>query len=383
MMQTKARNRVVAIKASAWSHLHISSGEKIERWDYFFDDGKLWLLDQVKLAVAAAKDRCLMDEMTKAAGESHESLHSFLNQHQSLRQTLRKIGREVPDRILSQEARLAKIREIRLFAGSPECYIPGSSIKGAIRTAIISELINQGKIPLMQNTDQLKKELMQGFALNSRDNEFFKNLLVSDSAILPEKDFGVASVEIYARTEGRRNDRGRQQEKPATDTYCELLLWDSEFEFEIKLRTGALGRTDISVSSVKDLLEIVDRFNRKIWKKEKQMRSDPRRNSKAIIDFYAAEPKDCYLMRLGFGSGQPATSILLDYQEKYKGQDRNMRQGRVYSERFVRETGKDLRDRTPYPFTAKSAVASDGEEEEQMPLGWVTITKHGVKEDVN
>jgi CRISPR/Cas system CSM-associated protein Csm5 (group 7 of RAMP superfamily) len=315
--------------------------------------------------------------MTESAAFDKSSLNSFLGERESLRRQLTESGNS--RKIASQ---FTQMREISLFAGSPKCYIPGSSLKGAIRTAIISELIQRGDIPLDRNSATLKNELAQGFNINSRDNRFFKNLLISDSDELCPDDMGVAGVAIYSqdsRVGDRAGDRVRRPSgsQQTSDTYCEILMWDSNFKFEIKLRKEAMTSNYINVSSIKQLLEIVDRFYRKVWDKEAQNRSDARRNSKAIVEFYREPPNNAYLLRIGFGSGQLSTSILVDYQKRFNGQDKALRQGRVYKQRFIEETGRDLRTRAPYPFTAKSAKATDGENEMQLPLGWVLIPKDG------
>jgi CRISPR/Cas system CSM-associated protein Csm5 (group 7 of RAMP superfamily) len=56
-MQTAAKDQIAKINAVAWSHIHIGSGNKLDRWDYFFHDKKLWLLDEEKLAKIVSKNK--------------------------------------------------------------------------------------------------------------------------------------------------------------------------------------------------------------------------------------------------------------------------------------------------------------------------------------
>ena len=356
------------LKATAWSHLHIHSGELLDRWDYFFDNGRLCLLDSGKLAmhVAQPQNAHFIDEMTKAAEDNRESLHSFLQKHNSAKAKLYSKTRLVPETLMRT------VREIRLFCGSPRCYVPGSSIKGAIRTALISRQIAAGKIPLEKNPLKLKQDLLEGFKLDSKDNQFFKNLIIRDTKFMDDKNLGVATVTIYSQ-DSRDRQRTHSNQKCA-DTFCEVVLWDTEFEVEVCLRKES---NQYGVTSIEDMLTKADQFYRRLWQKEQFNRQDPKRNSDGVVDFYTdaalIPPRDCYLLRLGYGSGQGGTSILIDYQEKFKGDDAVLRQGAVYKGNDPKAMQR--RTRTPYPYTAKSATATDGDTVIEMPLGWVTIAK--------
>ena len=392
---TKRDIQTKKIEAQAWSHLHIGSGTVLSRWEYFFitENGvdTLVLLDYNKLADMAQQQPTLVDNLTKAASDNSLSLHKFLAQHpdQTLAKRLSKphSNRKLPPQL--RAGNRTKISELRMMPGSPNVYIPGSSIKGALRTAYLVKEIQEGKIVLPQRPKQdeseykktLKKEINRQFTdLNSPENKFFQNILISDSKTLDEEKLGIARVGSPSDENNRQGGprpqmRGSQSQQ--VEVFCEVLLSQFTFDFEVSARASL---TDGNLKSpVKYLFETADQFYRDIWIEEKQLRTVGLRQDPRLLNFYSNEemtpPTDCYLLRLGYGSGQLATSILKPYRDHYKKDfgdeaDRPLRTGPIYRKK------PDLLTRQPYPFSAKCALADDGlDQPEAQAMGWVLIPK--------
>ena len=161
----------------------------------------------------------------------------------------------------------------------------------------------------------------------------------------------IAFIRLFAPDPNSKN------KNHGKDLYCEVLKARSNFAFEVIEKTT-------STMQFPTILKIADEFYRKIWDIEKVNRELS--NDKDIASFYKdyQPPENKFLLRLGFGSGQLATSILTNYKEKF-GTDQPLRIGPAYK----KSTKKN--DRVPYPYTAKSACTNQVYE----PMGWVIIDK--------
>ncbi|MBZ0187126.1 MAG: type III-A CRISPR-associated RAMP protein Csm5 [Candidatus Obscuribacterales bacterium] len=379
--------------AKSWTHVHIGSGNDLGRWEYFFLNDKLVLLDFDKLALMTASKPSLIDEMTKAAEDQSSSLHKFLSQHPD-RSLSTQLSKGDSKRTLPPQLRAgnkSKILMLKLMTGSPSVYIPGSSVKGALRTAYLVNQLKNGKISLPDRRrnsrgdkgylDALKRSVNAQFnEMRSPENQLFQHILIADSKVFDESKLGIAKVEAAsggASQRGNRAHSGRGGQKQQLDIYCEVLRSEMEFELEFAARVEKIDKS--LIRPIETLLEIADKFYRSVWDEEKQARVGERQNQD-LGDFYADQepPEDGYLIRLGYGSGQMSTSMLVPYREKYRNEfekyaDEPLRTGPIYRKR------PELLDRSPYPFTAKCALADDGYEDPVgQPMGWIVISKEVV-----
>ena len=117
---------------------------------------------------------------------------------------------------------------------------------------------------------------------------------------------------------------------------------------------------------IKELLEFADKFYREVWRQEVANRQKTKDND--LLDYYENDdfvvPDDKYLLRIGFGSGQLATSILMEYK-KLHNDDSGLRVGPTY------RTNNELKKRDPYPYTAKAVDLGNTYD----PFGWVVVDK--------
>ena len=386
-----SRLQTCKLQAETWTHTHVGSGKAISRWEYFFDQDRLVLLDYAKLADEALRTPDLIDKMVQEADAPAGSLHACLRTRDQLtRRRLAAAYRQLPEYLAKLNEEERQIRSLRMFAGSPKCYLPGSSIKGALRTAYMSDRVVRSKdkdaIFARDSGDDTTNFKNFQFNINrpfrdlrSLDNELFQNIIVRDTAAFKDRDTGIASVSIYARLTQGSKARTRQ-DSGDEDEYCEIILCQSKFEIEIVLKTEKLRGKPIK--SAADLLETADRFYRRVWDFERTNQGELKRRKSDVSEFYMDEgtkpSNDFYLLRVGYGCGQPGTSLLMDYKEHFTPQhggaaDSPLRHPSIY------RRNPQLRTRTPYPYTARAAAA--GDVAERQPLGWIVINKDMVIEN--
>ncbi|MBX9722172.1 MAG: type III-A CRISPR-associated RAMP protein Csm5, partial [Candidatus Obscuribacterales bacterium] len=383
----------------AFTHLHIGCGRDVGRWEYFFtaDKQQLSFLDYDKLAEEAVVNESLIDELTEAASRDvGGSLQRFLLNYESkdpgLKQRICSSAglRTLPSllRDLSPEAR--SIRRMRLFVGSPKCYIPGSSIKGALRSAYVSNLIENSKykeefMPRDSHADDftnlrmLRERMQKTFRNSSEDTRFFENLIVRDSSAIDSQQMGIASIGLFGSSKKSSQNNDRPKAGNDSDEYAEVMLADTKFQIEISLRT--CRSYALPLSGVEQLMQISDHFFRQVWAAERANQQSLKSQGKGVkdtLDFYEGAqtqiPDDCYLLRVGYGTGQMAHSVLLNYRNHYAkefGQraDHPLRHSSIYARKRP-----ELKARDPYPFTSRSALA--GEREQGLPPGWILVSKN-------
>lgn len=381
------------IQAKAWTPIHIGCGLELGRWEYFFSNmDKLVYLDYEKLAMEAIDKENLIDELTNAAAnEPGGSLHRFLCKLEERDATIKERicssrgQRQLPIALRSVPASERSIRLLRLFNGSPNCYIPGGSIKGAIRTALLSNSIanSQAKEELLPrdpsaddytNLRMLRERMSKTFRPHTDETRFFQGLLVRDGKPINPANMGIASLLIFNSAR-----KGKAKEQIGSDEYAEVLLPDSEIELEMTLRFARLQRSNIR--DIREILKACDKFFRRVWEEERQQQNELAKLNKAspdVVDFYESSasqaPDDFYLLRVGYGSGQMSNSVLLEYRDHFS---RSMSKARAdaplrHSALYMRKR-TDLKKRNPYPFTSRSALA--GESHKWRPMGWLVLSK--------
>lgn len=379
------------LKATMWTALHIGCGLELGRWEYFFNrQDELVFLDYDLLANEAVENPILIDKLTQAASQDHSgSLAKYMRKLESSDPQIRdrfntpRRTRRLPDALKHVKEEERSIRRLRLFNGSPRCYIPGSSIKGAIRTALLSaDIMNatskeeylprDPSVDDFTNLKMLRERMARTFRANASETRYFQNIIVRDTAALEADKMGIASVSIFAPEHETRTSRNRN-----SDEYAEVALSDATVELSLTLRAARMSEGS---KDIWEILKRVDHFYRRIWEEERLIQLALQKQNKAtqdLLDFYNDEnktvPDDCYLLRMGYGAGQLTNSVLLDYREHYektlsKNADAPLRHSFLYTRKRP-----DLKKRTPYPFTSRSALA--GSELKRQPLGWIAISK--------
>lgn len=251
-------------------------------------------------------------------------------------------------------------------------YIPGSSLKGAIRTAILcafigeKEVIKLGEIFSMKNPWQTNREaerFIDGFfssGTNQSSNiDFMRFIQISD--FIPVDNLSVYNVQSL-EAEGK-NWRWYHRNGRVVQSYLETIAAGERLEGDIHLTykekiyqsLGLKGKRDIL--DINEIKRLIYNFSANIIGHE--IAFSQKYNIDFLLKFYEnlkkVNKEDSPVIKLGQGSGYLATTIGLElkqYPEVYEMVRRSLR-GKSYSFEF--------------PKTRKIVV------EEKMPLGWCKI----------
>lgn len=299
--------------------------------------------------------------------------------------------------------------------GFGEIYIPGSSIKGAIRTAItyyllkhqaptrVSEIeqeirqlrakqLSDKKTALddeqMLKIPNDKKISMNSYLFshfrinfenrrfgepNTPNTDFMRAIKVADSApLLTDLDDEVnlpVVAEVISSSFKETHDR-RIAESRATN-YIEMI-WNLQTEFTICIDTKMLDRFQheqgmpllSQLKTVEGIVEICHEFAQAQWEYEQKYwnsitDNQARLDFSSIRDFYASP--DNYSLRLGWGSGMIGTTVGLHFQEQTRATIRNACCPKPTSS-------------SEAPKSRRTAIIPDRDNPIKKPLGWVNLT---------
>jgi CRISPR-associated protein Csm5 len=299
--------------------------------------------------------------------------------------------------------------------GFGEIYIPGSSIKGAIRTAIAYYLLKHQAPTRVSEIEQKIRELSRKQLLsdkktalddeqmlkiandkkismnsylfsnfrinfenrrfgepNTPNTDFMRAIKVADSEpLLTDFDDDVnlpVIAEVMSSSFKETHDR-RIAESRATN-YLEII-WNLQTEFTICIDTEMLDRFQHEQSiqlpsqlkTVEGIIKICHEFAHDQWEYEQKYwnsitDNQQRLDFSSIRDFYSSPSN--HNLRLGWGSGMIGTTVGLHFQEQTRSAIRNA-------------CGKPTSS-SEAPKSRRTAVIPDRDNQLKKPLGWVNLT---------
>lgn len=286
-----------------------------------------------------------------------------------------------PDIFISRKWTQDRITDLRpmIRNGMGELFIPGSSIKGAIRTAIAYHLLKNAdsyQVPsnkrvsaieeqLKQNIGELSNKRYQKFADDklfmdsffsdysltyqernfrgtNQNTDILRALQITDSQPLLEKSVTAKSgkkiplnlpVVPEVIVSSRFHD---YRAKYRASIYAEMVR-NIDTEFTISLDTEMLSwfkhnqGMKLPFNNLDELLQICQQFTQEQWDYEHDYWQNIENNPQAagkdlnftyIRDFY--EPEKCsYQLRLGWGSGMTGTTVGLCFQDDLRAEIRD------------------------------------------------------------
>ncbi|MBW4669849.1 MAG: type III-A CRISPR-associated RAMP protein Csm5 [Cyanomargarita calcarea GSE-NOS-MK-12-04C] len=287
-----------------------------------------------------------------------------------------------PKNAISQKLTEERITDLRpmIRNGMGELYIPGSSIKGAIRTAIAYYLLKHGdryNVPKNQKVSEIEKKLRsrlgelgnkhkqkfadddlfmdtlfseytltyQGKTYNgsSQNTDFLRALSVSDCEPLIERKLTnkkgqtiplnlpiVAEVIVSSRFPD-------YLAKYRASLYVEMVR-NVQTTFTLKLDTEMLSwfqhkqGMKLPFQNLEELLKICQEFSQEQWDYEHDYWNDIKNNPRAVgknLDFNYIrqfyEPEECsFSTRLGWGSGMTGTTVDLLFDDELRADIRDI-----------------------------------------------------------
>jgi len=278
-------------------------------------------------------------------------------------------------------------------------FIPGSSIKGVLRTAILYGILKKmrdenpeefqrrlpgvvaRKLQEFDNAEEWKKYkpwfkdnikrnmagsieqgLLQGFDLpvpgslsrrgpTGQQRDIMRAIKVSDSNPLNKDVLSLVEVKVLSLT-------GKNEIYLKTPIYVEVIPPGTELEFSITLDESILGdfkkkaQGPLPFNSLEDVISKLNSFTTDLWGFEKGFWDGVSGLGKLeMSNFYQNKPAG---MRLGWGSGLSGASLLLLLPEEQR--------------RELRDALFEPREQFEFPKSRRAVMDGDTP---RWPLGWV------------
>lgn len=329
--------------------------------------GRVHVLREDRLAAFLSQHRLLDEFVNSVVREGREfDLRSFLERKRLL--SAESMGAMAAYSAatpwgLGQARRFSFRPLIRGGMGMP--YIPGSSVKGAIRSAILNGRIAQmneteraGLVSQAGRRNDPTARLLQGNlplgprnpgTITGPNRDFLRCLKVSD--VEYRGDTAVYPVQVLSRLRG--DDRFYLKELAL---WLECLPAGATLSCSLALDQGLLAQfrkqsRDLPFTDLDDVLAQVRAHAEKILDDERAFFGGLQ-GAEALGDFYATTDAN---LRVGMGSGLPAITVLLNLQKEQRFRLRD-------------QVFRPHRDSQFFPKSRKVIMRG---REPVLPLGWI------------
>ncbi|MCK9225540.1 MAG: type III-A CRISPR-associated RAMP protein Csm5 [Candidatus Muirbacterium halophilum] len=333
------------IRLTTLSPLSIKSGEEIRFYEIFEGEEYVYFINKNLLLKKLSKagenlDITFINKMTNMV--MHTGNTKLLNLQTFLKEECGIALEEKLDKELLEELSYYKIKKkvsevkntiypfIRDAYKKP--FIPGSSIKGAIRTSILASIFDNqiednnknynnvnwksnGKYNALVNRFFVKDNIVnfegaQDYKQKKYDakNDFFRFIQISDAKLIGEDNSELINFKVH----GMKSNSGT----PLFEQ--EVIPQNTEFEFSVKLNKQGLEswkkefarlgiqKNDSFPTNFDDILFFTKAFSDKIITKEKKYWN----NNKNLSEFYNSIEDELELIRIGNGSGAHSITLV-------------------------------------------------------------------------
>lgn len=370
------------VKITALKSVHIGNGNFLQKGtDFVVGDDIICVIDPKKVLDIIGTEK--IDNWV-AAIERREDMVKFL----------KRIGRNTsPEDYASRtiafyeddSAKINKCTTLKecIHDGRGYPYIPGTSIKGAIRTAILASVINENPRLVKENdlivgkkisSSEIEKNIFGGI-----QNSMFKYLRIGDAFFDKESVVAVelANLNIRERSDDL-NDNSKKQVveviEQDSEAECNIVFAKDNYEFA-KRRDSSIKDLYPQMDSLSSIFSSVNAHTKKLveeeidfWKKISETKDGTekyiREMGYIIEDIDACRPgKEC-ILRLGHTSGW--RFITGAWSEQYPWFDSKV----VPAAR----PGNDKKY-SEYPFPKSRRIAPDSEPDSDSEiLGFIKLS---------
>lgn len=370
--------------------VHIGSGETLSHIDGCHADGRWYHIDLDKVLAHPSTD---LNTLTSEMAQRGFRWESYLRQHGNDLSELSAYSLRCP-----QSPEEVEIREaIKTLDNRP--YIPGSTLKGAIRTALLGEILSESDDVYRKSLSQLETLVDQGARGNPRreqparrieniafgkdpNHDLLRALHVSDSMPLDSDSLEIGMAWTVTLNQNdqlvQKIDRGREYKN-----FVQQIQARQRLTFTLKLNEllfrerekARLNFTNLQEKVLRDIAEVCRSATAELMDREQEFFDYY--NFSEIANFYDklirlndTLPEGAFLLQIGWGTGYHANTVTslfaddqessvnwIDIRERFKLGESRSERGH-YDEREFPKTRRIL-------YRGQNPIA---------PLGWVKIS---------
>lgn len=203
-----------AFKIKTITPVHIGNGRFLQaKTEYVFGQENIGVVDEAKVLELIGEDK-IADWVSSI--EKGQGLVSFLSGF-GIKPSVQKIsGRTLAYQCDRDQARIQASLKEQLLNGQGLPYIPGSSIKGAVRSALFSaEIRESGKV--INSNDLYDRDRIKGNALEKKlfgfdpNHDIFRFLQIGDAYFESNSTVAINMVNINIKQDGAIFDISKNQ----------------------------------------------------------------------------------------------------------------------------------------------------------------------------
>ncbi len=387
------------VKITVLSPLHVGTGERPGRKCRWFQNGRVWLVDEEALFQEVAVSPQLLDRFERFSLDQHQSLRDFLQE-----------AHIEPDSVALYSVQNVGGRPGRYYfphiqvpGHPPRPYVPGSSLKGALRSALLRSRLIEDSGMLQRAADRVRQQ-MRGCrpdpkkaaaalerAVFGKDqhHEWTRLIHVADTQPIALDDLWASDVRVLSLRGQEGNYRLVEKElrggRPLT-LYPEVIRPLAVLHTRLTLQDELLSsrasgelRFPQRYGDIARLLEACNRTAREQLIQEVKFAA--KTNWQMGQGFYSwmtdqlekAMQSSACLLRLGWGAGYDDKTVtdLLD-EDTF----------RQVLDRYGLTVGRPGRKRNAPPlakrFAPKSRNVAVDHKGRWLPMGWVRLEITGV-----
>ena len=364
--------------------VHLGTGARLNHFDGCYEGGRWWRIDLDKVLARGANARALAEAMK----ERDFRWLPWLRQQQYRASEVSSYSVSCP----------YDPNELPIREGAKDAYwqpyLPGSSLKGAVRTALLWWLLDQNDDSCEDFTDFLLDELDSSRPPESRwlaqslerellgvtpNHDLLRALQVTDSVPCAAEQLYLGETKTYSLFQQKfvpkrepREDFRNLVEWLRPQTKLQLKLSRDEFLLKPEIGTQ-LGFNDAQHQALKELAQVCNAFALKLLQREQQFYQEYQApklatQCEALQIECTGLAKGAFLLNLGWAGGWQSKTVgdlvreLLS-DESFKRLRRRFELGKHPRKPIDRYL--DMR----FPHSRQLATVSD----QATPLGWVKL----------
>ena len=358
---------VVRFEVLSPVHIGTQQGE-LSTLEFLGFKGSVFIVDEQKLAALLVAKGAVDTFVAEVRDKRFVNLYQFISNN--------RLGdpAAVGKRICSCQVPCANAEKLRRFRpmirdGLGRVFLPGTAVKGVLRTAVLFSLLSLGEQERMRYarffhqkvaslnrqppsrrqrektffSSKMQEKLLSSFSLprarQPQNRDLLRCLKVSDAYPVDGKA-ATRVINIKFLSKDNRHFYWSKQKRHGENTKWDLELWleavvSGTFEAELAWNrqlfeqfvkgNASLARPGFPVKSLKDVLQAAVKFSSIIVQHEKGFFADGDGHETAgSLGSWYTDAGKIAMLRIGFGSGMLSTTVNLAWPEDLRKEIRNV-----------------------------------------------------------